>query len=279
VTTFLPRSAWTPTAASGATLGGSILRGVAYHWPGTTQDVIGAVSQEAIAARLRSYRTYHVQSRGWRDIGYNFAIDQAGRVWMCRSTAWKGDLVGAHCASKANPDANHEYVGVLLLLGDQEKPSAAMVAAFRDWRARFLAGWPGRSDLRGHREVPGATTSCPGPAALAAEPLFAAPAAPPDARTVDLSQLRAAAVADPKRPQGGTTPGAADDVRVVEAALVREGLLEARWAGDGSYGAKTVEAYARWQRRLGYTGDDADGIPGMTSLRRLGEKYGFRVVS
>jgi hypothetical protein len=32
-----------------------------------------------------------------------------------------------------------------------------------------------------------------------------------------------------------------------------------------------VSAYAAWQRSLGYTGIDANGIPGPTSLTRLGE--------
>lgn len=37
--------------------------------------------------------------------------------------------------------------------------------------------------------------------------------------------------------------------------------------------------YALWQRRLGYTGTDADGIPGMTSLSTLGSKSKlFKVV-
>lgn len=168
MTTYLPRTAWTSTSASGDPLTGSKLRGVAVHWPGTTQDAIGDPGQEAIAGRLRSYRTYHVESNGWRDIGYNLAIDQAGRVWMLRSTQWRGNLIGAHCASATNRDANEEYVGVLLLLGQTEQPTQAMIEAFQDWRhTLFLPGWPGRSDLRGHRQVPGAQTNCPGSRALA----------------------------------------------------------------------------------------------------------------
>lgn len=97
------------------------------------------------------------------------------------------------------------------------------------------------------------------------------------AKTVSLKAIRAAAQADPRRRQGGTTPGAADDVRLVEAALQREGLLSATWAGDGSFGSKTVSAYARWQRRCGYTGRDADGIPGGTTLSKLGARHGFKV--
>lgn len=163
MTQYLGRGAWTTTVARGSTLTGTKLRGVAVHWPGTTQDEIGPSTQAAIASRLRSYRDYHVNTRGWSDIGYNLAIDQAGRVWMLRSTTWGGNRVGAHCASPSNPDANHEYVGVLLILGDQEAPSPAMVDAFQHWYANhFRRTWPGRSDVRGHGQVAGASTSCPG---------------------------------------------------------------------------------------------------------------------
>lgn len=98
-------------------------------------------------------------------------------------------------------------------------------------------------------------------------------------RTVSLRAVRAAAQADPGRRQGGTTPGAGDDVRLVEAALQREGLLSATWSADGSFGSKTVKAYAAWQRRCGYSGSDADGIPGGTTLKRLGDRHGFKVVA
>lgn len=92
--------------------------------------------------------------------------------------------------------------------------------------------------------------------------------------TVDLAALQAAAKADPDRKQGGTTAGAADDVRVVEAALVKAGLLDPKLA-DGAYGTSTVAAYRKWQQLLGFTGDDADGLPGKTSLAELGKRYGF----
>lgn len=91
--------------------------------------------------------------------------------------------------------------------------------------------------------------------------------------TVDLSKLIAAARRDPA---ASGTPVSYKGVGRVERALVAEGLLDARYV-DAHFGAKTVAAYAAWQRRLGYRGDDANGIPGKTSLRRLGERYGFDV--
>jgi hypothetical protein len=58
-------------------------------------------------------------------------------------------------------------------------------------------------------------------------------------------------------------------VRRVERALHRKHLLAKRWI-DGSFGSRTKEAYAAWQRRLGYSGIGANGLPGETSLRQLG---------
>jgi hypothetical protein len=151
---------------------------VAVHWPGTSQDRIGA-DRAAIILRLQHYYRFHTRDRGWRDIGYNIAIDQAGRVWMLRSTQWRGNLVGAHCASDANKDANEEYVGVLFLLGDREPPSAAMIYAFVDWYRRiFLPGWPNRTDVRMHGQVDGASTACAGPYVKAALPQLRAQSAP-----------------------------------------------------------------------------------------------------
>lgn len=91
---------------------------------------------------------------------------------------------------------------------------------------------------------------------------------------VDLSKLVSAAKSNP--PAKGT-PVTYSGVRTVEDALVREGLLSADRA-DGHYGSDTVSAYAKWQKRCGYTGKDADGIPGATTLKRLAVKHGFTVV-
>jgi N-acetylmuramoyl-L-alanine amidase len=163
VTEFMPRSAWTTAPRGGAQLTGAKLVGLACHWPGTTTDAYGVESESRVAARLRGWWDYHVNTRGWTDIGYNFAVDQAGRVWDLRGLV----RVGAHCASASNPDANHEWVGVLFILGDREEPTAAMVRAFQDFRYLvFLPRWPGRTSLTGHGRapgVPGAQTSCPGP--------------------------------------------------------------------------------------------------------------------
>ena len=85
--------------------------------------------------------------------------------------------------------------------------------------------------------------------------------------TVNQEKLVIAAQLDQYRPDNGTTPGGDDDVRAVQRALRGKGYGV---AVDGNFGAQTTSAYARWQRRLGFSGLDANGLPGRTSLRRLG---------
>lgn len=100
-----------------------------------------------------------------------------------------------------------------------------------------------------------------------------APAAKPK---VSLAHVVAAARRDPGAAQGHTTYKS--EVLLVERALKAEGLLAASYV-DGSFGTKTVAAYAAWQHRLGYSGSAADGIPGKTSLQKLGAKHGFTVTA
>lgn len=94
--------------------------------------------------------------------------------------------------------------------------------------------------------------------------------------SVSLAHVIAAAKADPGAPQGSAKHRA--EVKLVEAALSAAGFLDARWV-DGSFGTKTVTAYAALQRRLGYSGAGADGIPGKHSLTWLALKsQKFKVV-
>lgn len=160
-------------------------------------------------------------------------------------------------------------------------PAGALASSYSSNSPRNRTTWATRGGHYGHSNVPGNDHWDPGnidKAAIvraAGDTTPSKPAPKPTTPTVDLSNLVAAARRDPGLKQGGTThPG---DVRVVEAALRAEGLLSATYAGDGSFGTSTVTAYARWQRRLGYTGRDADGIPGKASLEKLGAKRGFKV--
>ncbi|HEU5471049.1 MAG TPA: peptidoglycan-binding protein [Actinophytocola sp.] len=87
--------------------------------------------------------------------------------------------------------------------------------------------------------------------------------------TVDMEQVLVACQVDPPKPNTDTTPGTPAHVTAVEQALRAEGLLVPGQV-DGHYGTATLSAYAAWQRSLGFTGIDANGVPGRTSLTELG---------
>jgi hypothetical protein len=88
---------------------------------------------------------------------------------------------------------------------------------------------------------------------------------------VNMEKVLLAAQWDPAKSGTGITKGAKKSVLRVERALHKKGLL-AKSLVDGHFGSTTVSAYAAWQRRLGYSGLAANGLPGETSLKRLGRK-------
>ena len=80
----------------------------------------------------------------------------------------------------------------------------------------------------------------------------------PTVKTVRLSRL-----------QPGKRNG---DVVLLKKRLRRKGFYE---GSNGKFFGKNLQkAYAEYQRSLGYTGEDADGVPGRETLRKLG----FRVL-
>jgi hypothetical protein len=81
---------------------------------------------------------------------------------------------------------------------------------------------------------------------------------------------------DPAKPSNQTTNSA--NVIPVQRALVNQGLLSPQFV-NGRFDSVTRTAYQKWQQKLGYSGHDADGIPGMVSLTKLGAIGSFVVVA
>lgn len=136
--------------------------------------------------------------------------------------------------------------------------------------------WETEGGWYGHSQVPENTHVDPG-----SWPAFVPVVDPKPVTTVtvSLAHVVAAARKDPSAAQGHTTHKA--EVLIVEKALKAEGLLPSQYV-DGSFGTKTVDAYARWQRSPaggGYVGNAADGIPGKASLKRLAARHGFTVTT
>jgi len=130
-------------------------------------DAAGDIGMRRVASALRGWQNYHMDVRGWSDIAYQIAIDQAGRAWTLR---------GLNIRSAANGDAdvNLRFGAFLLVLAPGEQPSAAMIATTKgvivDFRKRFPSArlQPyGHRDVRPRNSAGEQTTDCPGPIAEA----------------------------------------------------------------------------------------------------------------
>lgn len=64
---------------------------------------------------------------------------------------------------------------------------------------------------------------------------------------------------------GYGTTGA--QVRQVQQLLVNQGCDPQ--GVDGDWGDHTTAAYSEWQKKCGFSGSDADGVPGATTMRKL----------
>jgi peptidoglycan hydrolase-like protein with peptidoglycan-binding domain len=116
-----------------------------------------------------------------------------------------------------------------------------------------------------------ALTSVAVAAFAVAAPAQAAPTATAAALpAANMEAVLKAAQIDPRRADSTQTPGAHDSVLLVEQALQAKGLLDAQYV-DGYFGTTTITAYSQYQKSLGYTGIDASGLPGKTSLEQLGD--------
>ncbi|MEH0552596.1 peptidoglycan-binding domain-containing protein [Streptomyces sp. B21-101] len=145
--------------------------------------------------------------------------------------------------------------------------------------SRSESVWEKKAGWYGHSQVPENDHQDPGswPAFVGGQ--TTTPTTPTAKPKVSLAHVVAAARKDPPAADGHTTYKA--EVLLVEKALKAEGFLAAEYV-DGSFGTKSLAAYARWQRSPaggGYTGADADGVPGTASLRLLGARHGFQVVA
>ena len=157
--------------------GERIVAGFVHHTAGAN-DYTRAEADNVV----RGVYSYHVQSRGWSDIGYNFLVDRYGTVYEGRYGGITRPVVGAHASG-----FNTNTFGVSLM-GNfvNARPPAAMVSALRGmlaWKYDVhhvnVAGKVDYAEngsgptvtlnrLSGHRDV--GSTTCPGGNAYALLP-------------------------------------------------------------------------------------------------------------
>ncbi|CAM5122404.1 peptidoglycan recognition protein 1-like [Natator depressus] len=103
---------------------------------------------------VRRIQNYHMDKRGWSDIGYNFLIGEDGRVYKGRGWSTRG----AHAKNWNRKSLGISFIGNFSRI----VPSAAALnAARRLIQCAVSRGFLSRSyTLKGHRNVN--PTSCPG---------------------------------------------------------------------------------------------------------------------
>lgn len=271
----LPRSSWTSTKPGfprypGRRIKQSRVVAERIHYPGDGNRTREGLSLEQVAALLRGYRNYHVGTRGWADIGYVDAVDQAGRAYVLAGYTH----AAAHSATGARPNENYHSLGTLFVIGNNERPTQAMIDTYRqlrDYHRRI--GFTNLSTLTDHSGVPGASTSCAGPHV---RELIRAGA-------FDLGGKLPAV--RPLPPAGGHRRGQVPGTGITVAAdgdfgrwtktayqerLKAVGLPSgATLHADGDFGRFSVLAEQEFLRRKGQRGHAIDGARGPYTIRSL----------
>ena len=126
---------------------------------------------------LRSIYAYHVKSRGWSDIGYNFLIDRFGRIWEGRYGGIDRPVVGAHTLGYNDDAFAMSAIGNYEIAQPERGDAPGLRRAVRlealAARRRRLVHPPVRHEpwfqaINGHRDA--AATACPGPVPLRQDP-------------------------------------------------------------------------------------------------------------
>jgi hypothetical protein len=143
---------------------GSISAGFVHHTVNAND-----YTEAQVPGIIRSIYAYHVKSRGWSDIGYNFLVDRFGRIWEGRYGGIDKPVVGAHTLGY------NDYAFAMSAIGnfDVVQPSEVMLKSYGAlfaWKLGLHGVNPasmsqqvGRSTfpaINGHRDA--GSTACPG---------------------------------------------------------------------------------------------------------------------
>jgi len=118
------------------------------------------------ASRLRGIQSYHMDSRGWCDVGYHFLVSVDGRIWEGRPI----DLLGAHVGGHNTGNIGISFIGCFhssgcgAIEGPREPPNVMIenVAGFVAGLSSLYGFAITPSSVKGHRDHSGQSTSCPG---------------------------------------------------------------------------------------------------------------------
>lgn len=142
---------------------GEVRGAVVHHTAGTN-----GYSQADVPGILRGIYSFHVQDRGWNDIGYNVLVDKWGRLWEGRHGGLDQAVIGAHAIG-----VNSQTFGISAM-GDYDVAAApaamtTSIERYVAWKlgrhhvdpsAAATIGGKWRHTVIGHQSV--GPTVCPG---------------------------------------------------------------------------------------------------------------------
>jgi hypothetical protein len=111
-----------------------------------------------VPARLRQIQAFHMFSRGWCDIGYNYLVSRDGRVWRGRGAT----TIGAHVENNNTGNVGVSFIGTYTSTAPSETQMCNAAKLLRRLHEDFAGISLNRTDVKGHRQL--GSTSCPGTA-------------------------------------------------------------------------------------------------------------------
>lgn len=188
------------------------------------------------------------QQRFRQGNSYTFPICPSGRVFEGHSV----HRIGAHTKGR------NTIAAALCFIGNyetQELTPAQIESAAQLIAHGFLSGWWKAAKLSGgHQQAPGAATACPGRNVMAQLATI-------DRRAAEVARSAATLPPAPVAP-APTLASVRDQQTLLKAAGHYTGKV------DGIVGPLHREAVRAWQRQIGFTGKDVDGIWGPATQAR-----------
>lgn len=275
-----------------------------HTWKPTHKDFNGSNH----LALQQGMRNYHVNSRGWVDVGHHLALMPdgkwvTGRRFDMTPASIKGWNIGALAVEMVGNfdkkgEGSYNSSGYDILEGSQRDGVLALIKYFGD---KY-----GYDKIVFHREGPGVTKTCPGTSlnkaaliaeakglAVAVKPSKPAPTPPKPAeqRTwrnyINGSIVRnLQAELNQQFNKGLAVDGYFGDLtidalvivrrgarggltRIIQQRLIALGYDVGRWGADGVFGEATYNAVRRFQRDKGLA---VDGIVGRNTWKALFKK-------
>ncbi len=267
---ILPRRLWGALAARYAysrpvaTVEEVILHHGASPTPTDRTDADNDGAPDAEEATMRQYQQYHMGTKNWSDIAYNFGSGDSGHTYEGRGWERQGGATGY-------PYDRRSISIVALGNFDVHEPSQAMLEGIAGLILEGMAlGWISpTATIKGHRDYK--STNCPGSKLQAQLPTIRALVAAGEItmKGVPTDKLWMETARDAE--DGDKN----EAIRIWQFALVEWGQLDLPHV-TGVKDVRTREAHRSWEQIMRYP--DANDKPGKVSWPKLLSGPGNHVV-